>query len=553
MIDLEFNNLLKRICMRFDPEKIRKNAKENFDFTWNQGKKLIRTPTLNERYPRIAFKFGKEHPVYATIQKLREAYLRMGFEEMMNPLIVDDKEVHKQFGSEALAVLDRCFYLAGLPRPNVGISDERIEQVTSILGNIGDNGIDKIRQIFHAYKKGKVDGDDLVPEISVALKVSDSIVANMIDKVFPEFKELVPQASTKTLRSHMTSGWFISLGALLERKEPPFNLFSIDRCFRREQQEDASRLMTYYSASCVIMDEDVIVDHGKAIAEGLLTHFGFEKFLFRPDEKRSKYYVPDTQTEVFAFHPKLVGSNSKYSDGWIEVATFGIYSPTALAEYDIPYPVMNLGLGVERLAMILHDSPDVRSLTYPQIPQYSEWDMSDNELAKQIFVDKVPETPEGLAIADAIVSQCELHSEEQSPCEFPVWEGEVCGRNVKISVIEPEINTKLCGPAVFNEVVAYQGDVLGIPNIKKWHKAFENHSAKAGISFIEAFAAQAAREIEEAAIFGANEHIVRVRIVKVPSEINLKIGPIAQRYITGKKKKIDIRGPVFTSVKAEFV
>lgn len=114
--------------MRFDPEKIRKNAKENFDFTWNQGKKLIRTPTLNERYPRIAFKFGKEHPVYATIQKLREAYLRMGFEEMMNPLIVDDKEVHKQFGSEALAVLDRCFYLAGLPRPNVGISDESIVQ-----------------------------------------------------------------------------------------------------------------------------------------------------------------------------------------------------------------------------------------------------------------------------------------------------------------------------------------------------------------------------------------------------------------------------------------
>lgn len=143
----------------------------------------------------------------------------------------------------------------------------------------------------------------------------------MIEKVFPEFKELVPQASTKTLRSHMTSGWFISLSALLERQEPPFHFFSVDRCFRREQQEDASRLMTYYSASCVIMDEDVTVDHGKAVSEGLLSQFGFEKFLFRPDEKRSKYYIPDTQTEVFAFHPKLVGSNSKYSDGWIEIAT----------------------------------------------------------------------------------------------------------------------------------------------------------------------------------------------------------------------------------------
>ncbi|MDQ1251200.1 MAG: O-phosphoseryl-tRNA synthetase [Euryarchaeota archaeon] len=539
--------------MRFDPEKIKKDAKENFDLTWNEGKKLIRTTTLNERYPRTTLRYGKAHPVYDTIQKLREAYLRMGFEEMMNPLIVDDREVHKQFGSEALAVLDRCFYLAGLPRPNVGISDERIAQIKEILGSIGDEGIDKIRQVFHSYKKGKVDGDDLVPEISAALGASDALVADMINKVFPEFKELVPEASTKTLRSHMTSGWFISLGALLERKEPPFNFFSIDRCFRREQQEDASRLMTYYSASCVMLDEDVTIDHGKAVAQGLLSQFGFEKFLFRPDEKRSKYYVPDTQTEVFAFHPKLVGSNSKYSDGWIEIATFGVYSPTALAEYNIPYPVMNLGLGVERLAMILHDAPDIRALTYPQIPQYSEWMMSDSELAKQIFVDKVPATPEGQAIAAAIISQCELHGEVPSPCEFPAWEGEVCGRKAKISVIEPEENTKLCGPATFNEAVAYQGDILGIPNISKWQKAFENHSARSGIRFVEAFAAQAAREIEEAAMSGTSEHIARVRIVKVPSEINIKVGPIAQRYITGKKKKMDMRGPVFISVKAEFV
>ena len=213
---------------------------------------------------------------------------------------------------------------------------------------------------------------------------------------------------------------------------------------------------------------------------------------------------------------------------------------------------MNLGLGVERLALILHDAPDIRALTYPQIPQYSEWEMLDSDLAKQVFVDKMPETPEGRTIADDIVSQCELHGEEPSPCEFLAWEGEVGGRKVKVSVIEPEENTKLCGPAAFNEVVAYQGDILGIPNNKKWQKAFENHSAKAGIRFIEAFAAQAAREIEEASMSGANEHIVRVRIVKVPSEINLKIGPTAQRYITGKKKKIDMRGPVFTSVKAEF-
>lgn len=537
--------------MKFNPEEIKTAAKEDFDAAWNNGRQYVKRANINQGYPHMELNYGKVHPVYETISRLREAYLRMGFHEMMNPLIVDEKEVHKQFGHEALAVLDRCFYLGGLPRPNVGISDERIAMIKGMIGDIGEEGIEKIRKILHSYKKGDIEGDDLVPEMSMELGVSDSLIVEMIDQVFPEFKELAPVCSRKTLRSHMTSGWFISLSGMLERAEPPFNLFSIDRCFRREQAEDAARLMTYYSASCVIMDEDVTVDHGKAVAQGLLAQFGFEKFRFRPDEKRSKYYVPDTQIEVFAYHPKLVGSKTKYSDGWVEIATFGIYSPTALAEYEIPYPVMNLGLGVERLAMILYGAMDLRSLTYPQIPQYSPWNMQDSELAKMIYVEKTPVTPEGEQILAAIVKQCELHGSEPSPCEFPAWEGTVYGRKTKVSVVEPEEDTKLCGPAAFNEVLAFKSDILGLPNNKKWEEAFENDSARTGIRFIDAFAAQSAWEIEEAAKNGEKLVETRVRIVKVPSEINIRIKPLAQRYITSNNKKIDIRGPVFTTVRAE--
>ncbi len=536
--------------MKFNPDDIKKAASEDFDAAWNMGKDYISETKLNEQYPHMTLKYGKPHPVYDTISKLRDAYMRMGFEEMMNPLIVDEREVHKQFGHEALAVLDRCFYLSGLPRPNVGISDERISSIREILGDIDDKSIEIIRKILHAYKKGDVEGDDLVPEIAAGISISDSLVVEMIDQVFPEFKELIPQATKKTLRSHMTSGWFISLASVIERANPPFHFFSIDRCFRREQAEDAARLMTYYSASCVIMDENVTVDHGKAVAQGLLSQFGFEKFMFRPDEKRSKYYVPDTQIEVFAYHPDLVGSNTKYSDGWIEIATFGIYSPTALSQYNISCPVMNLGLGVERLAMILHDATDIRSLNYPQITQYSEWKMSDNELAKTIYVENVPETAQGKDIVKAIVAVCEEYAATPSPCEFPAWEGNINGKTVKVAVIEPEEDTKLCGPAVFNEVVAYESDILGVPENKKWRKVLENHSARTGIRFLDAFACQAAKDIEDAVANGKSEVETRVRIVKVPSEINIRLEPLAQRFITSNKRKIDIRGPVFTTVRA---
>ncbi len=44
---------------------------------------------------------------------------------------------------------------------------------------------------------------------------------------------------------------------------------------------------------------------------------------------------------------------------------------------------------------------------------------------------------------------------------------------------------------------------------------------------------------------------VRVKVVKVPSEINIEIKPHANRWITSGNKKIDIRGPVFTMVRME--
>lgn len=537
--------------MKFDPDEIKESTKKDFDAAWNAGKKYISSPGINEKYPRSSLMYGRPHPVFDTIQRLREAYMRLGFEEFMNPIIVEDRDIHKQFGYEALSVLDRCFYIGGLPRPNVGISDERIGEMKAILGELSDEGVEKIRQILHSYKKGEIEGDDLVPEMASELEVSDSKIAVMIDRVFPEFKSLVPACSQNTLRSHMTSGWFVSLGELCDYRKTPLKLFSVDRCFRREQAEDATRLMAYYSASCVIMDENVSVEDGKAVAAGLLSQFGFGNFRFRPDDKRSKYYVPDTQIEVFAYHPKLVGSKTKYNDGWVEVATFGIYSPSALSQYNIPYPVMNLGMGVERLAMILHDSTDVRALTYPQFQYKTNWIMSDSDIAPMIYVEYVPQTVTGKEIQDAIVRTCELHGNTQSPCEFTAWEGQLFDKNIRVKVVEPEENTRLCGPAAMNEIIVYRNDVMGLPRTSRWDDAFKN-GAGTGIRYIDAFAARCAREIEEAVKTGSPCEI-RVRIIKVPSEINIRIDPIAQRYITGNKKKIDTRGPVFTTVRMEIV
>jgi O-phosphoseryl-tRNA synthetase len=523
--------------MRFDVEEFKQKAREDFEHAWHEGPSVLTPAGVGGRYPRLKYTRATPHPIFEIVQRLRETYLSMGFDEAINPLIVEESDIYRQFGPEAMAVLDRVFYLGGLPRPNVGIAKKQIEEIEGILGRALTPRIEeKLRETLHGYKKGTIDGDELTHELAAVLEADDATVVHILDAVFPEFRELAPESSRNTLRSHMTSGWFMTLSAIWEKRHLPIRLFSIDRCFRREQEEGPTRLMTYHSASCVVAGEDVTLEEGKAVSEALLSAFGFTEFRFQPDEKRSKYYMPDTQTEVYARHPVL---------GWVEVATFGIYSPSALAEYGIGVPVMNLGLGVERLAMIAYQSNDVRQLTYPQFfPQ----EISDREIAGAVHLREEPASATGKRMAEAIRATAAEHAAAPGPCTFTAWKGEIAGREIVVIVEEPESNTKLCGPACANEVFVHDGSVLGVPDIEKW-ATVRQEGVSTGITYLDAVSSLAAARIEEAARCGEEAH-VQVKMSKLPSDVNLRIEEYAMRYVTDHNKKVDLRGPVFLTVRS---
>lgn len=526
--------------MKFDIEEFRQRRKTDFEGAWHAGPSVITPPASAGIYPRYTYRRAKVHPIFDTIARLRAAYLSMGFDEAMVPVFIDEQDVYRQFGPEAAAVLDRVYYVGGLPRPNVGISRERLDAIAAITGSTVDEATgEKLMKCLHGYKKGKFDGDDLTHEMSVALGVDDGVVVHILDTVFPEFKELAPESSRTTLRSHMTSGWFLSLAQMWDKRPLPIRMFSVDRCFRREQEEDATHLRTYHSASCIVAGEDVTVDEGKAVAEGLLSAFGFTEFRFQPDEKRSKYYMPETQTEVYGKHPV---------HGWVEVATFGLYSPAALAEYGVGVPVMNLGMGVERLAMVLTQAEDVRKLSFAQLypPTYS-----DTELAKAVGLREEPQTLEGRRAVAAIIATAAPHANDPSPCEFPAWTGELFGKTVEISVAEPEENSRLLGPAAMNEVFVRNGAILGVPDTEKFAE-IRAEGIPTGISFLYAAANLAVARIEEAARLGEGTS-VQIKMSKHPSDVNLKIEEYAMRYVTDNKKKLDLRGPVFLTVTSKIL
>jgi O-phosphoseryl-tRNA synthetase len=542
--------------MRFNPEDWKQKSHENFEGAWHEGPSVLTPASHADTYPCRVYKRAQAHPIFATINRLRETYLSLGFDEAENPVIIEEKDIYRQFGPEAMAVLDRVFYLGGLPRPNVGIARKQLDEINEILishnnplvhrdavpaGQTGEHykpmtkeTEEHLRETLHAYKKSEIDGDELTFEISKVLGVDDALVVHILDAVFPEFRALTPESSRSTLRSHMTSGWFMTLGSIWDKSPMPLRMFSVDRCFRREQAEGPTRLMTYHSASCIVAGEDVTIEEGKAVSEALLSAFGYTDFRFQPDEKRSKYYMPDSQTEVYARHPV---------HGWVEVATFGMYSPSALAEYGIGVPVMNLGLGVERLAMIAYNANDVRQLCFPQ---FFSRPLSNQEIARAVHLREEPASAEGKNLAIAIAKTASANATAQGPCSFTAWEGSLGGVTVKVAVEESESNAKLCGPACANEIFVHDGSVLGVPDVEKW-KQVRTEGIPTGISYLSAVSALAATRIEEAARCGKST-TVQVKMAKLPSDINLKIEEYAMRFVTDNKKKVDVRGPVFLSV-----
>ncbi|HII99541.1 MAG TPA: O-phosphoserine--tRNA ligase, partial [Methanoregula sp.] len=239
---------------------------------------------------------------------------------------------------------------------------------------------------------------------------------------------------------------------------------------------------------------------------------------------------------VYARHPV---------HGWVEVATFGMYSPSALAEYGIGVPVMNLGLGVERLAMIAYNSNDVRQLCFPQFfPRH----LADREIAREVHLREEPSSAEGRILAAAILKVAAANGAAQGPCAFDAWEGTLGGAVVKVIVEETESNAKLCGPACANEIFVHEGSILGVPDAEKW-KQVRTDGVPTGISYLSAVSSLAAARVEEAARCGKGTS-VQVKMAKLPSDINLKIDEFAMRFITDNNKKVDVRGPVFLSVRS---
>jgi len=519
--------------------------KEGFEKVWKESSNLI--PKSSRSLDLLSGKPGAPHPIYELIQKLRRRFLSLGFDEVFNPVIVEENEIYRQYGPEAPIILDRCYYLAALPRPDIGISRAKCEEIERLGVELTSSKISALKKVFREYKKGRVESDDLIEKISEALSISDDLATHITSQVFPEFSDLKPEPSKLTLRSHMTSAWFLTLQALQHRMELPLKLFSVDVRFRREQREDSTHLRVHHSASCVVMSDELNVEEGERITRMLLKPLGFRGFRFVKKKVTSKYYAPGMEYEGFVYNSSL--------KEWVEVVDYGIYSPIALARYDLEHPVLNVGLGVERLAMILYNENDVRRLVYPQF--YTELVLTDQDIARTVRLGAEPKTRKAKEIGEKIISEALRHRDAMGPCEFLIYEGEILGKKIRVYIYENEEDATLLGAAAENRIFVHNGNIIGAPlkgmDDNPLIREAREKGIDIGVRYIDGVASLAAAKIEEALKMGLKTVNVRVRMARRLSDINLEVGEIALRFITNRKKKIIITGPIFLGIRAEII
>jgi O-phosphoseryl-tRNA synthetase len=497
----------------FDTGEIKSKAKTNFTDAWIATAKLIPTGTEISLTRK-----GKPHLVRELIQKSRQILLNLGFDEVENLTMLPDSDVVKQYGPEARVILDRAFYLAELPRPDIGLSARRIAQLKKIAEEID---IEKLQTILRNYKKGEIEADNLIEELIAGLGITDYQATKLLDKVFPEIRELQPVPSNKTLRSHMTATWFHTLAALQDKASFPVALFSVGPRYRNEQREDARHLRVHHSASIVVMDPEMSLDAGGAITRDIMQQYGFSDIKFETKIATSKYYAPGQEQEVFV----------NYKGTWLEIADIGMYSPVALANFDIKYPVFNAGFGIERLGMLIYEIDDVRKLAYPQ---FSVTEYSDEEIAKSITYIASPQTARGQKIAKAIEETARKHKDEIAPCEFLAWKD----KSIEVKVFEKEAGKRLIGPAGFNEICVANGTIYSdvVPS-----------GIHTSINYMRAIAMGAAAAIESS----TDNLTYQVKGIRHLSDLNLQIPEAVRQHIEGQQKKIGVGGAVFVAIEVK--
>lgn len=154
------------------------------------------------------------------------------------------------------------------------------------------------------------------------------------------------------LRTHTSS---VQIRSLF-REKPPLRIIAPGRCFRRDTV-DATHSANFHQTEGLYVDQNVTLKDLK----GVLDYFLKELFGNQVETRLRPSFFPFTEP---SFEVDLRAPNiGKLSDQWIEIMGCGMVDPKVLELVKLDpeqWTGFAFGMGIERIAMILHGIDDIR-------------------------------------------------------------------------------------------------------------------------------------------------------------------------------------------------
>jgi phenylalanyl-tRNA synthetase alpha chain len=153
----------------------------------------------------------------------------------------------------------------------------------------------------------------------------------------------------------------------MEAMPPPVYMATAGRCYRRDTP-DATHTAMFTQIEGLVVDRGITLAHLKG------TLLGFARAIFGADREvrlRPHFFPftePSVEVDVSCFNCARDGSPCRVckSEGWVEILGAGMVDPNLYGYVDgyDPDEVSGFafGLGVERVAGLRHDIPDIRLL-----------------------------------------------------------------------------------------------------------------------------------------------------------------------------------------------
>lgn len=277
---------------------------------------------------------GKEHPFQRTLDRVRRVFLEMGFEEIVSPWVESsfwDFDALFQPQDHPARDMQDTFYVSHPDHCRLP-DDALVDRIRATHENGGDTGSSGWQYRWR--------------------------------------KEL---AHKPVLRTHTTAATIRALAAHAERARAdrsaggnsalipsrPGKYFVIGPVFRRETV-DFKHLPIFHQVDGIIVDPKASLVTLKGTLQAFYQKMGFPKVQFSP----SFFPYTEPSAEVFAY----LESRGEF----VEMGGSGIFRPEVTRPLGITDRVLAWGLGLERLAMLIHGLPAIGDIYFASMPWLRE-------------------------------------------------------------------------------------------------------------------------------------------------------------------------------------